>query len=1048
MNSRFPLFYSRKFAQQIVVFALRTIFLLGAPGLISAQSYTAKTFRETEGLPSNHVFAINQLEDGRLIAVTKNGVCAYDGLLWETLSDTISVPNSHNSRIVKKEKNTLWLAGFDNKHLVIGSFRSGIWHQHSVPFLVNDDIYQYTLSFDYCQNKNGEYNLLLGVRNELYLYESETKSWTALKLPQSNITDIFYDVKFIGQKAYILTNRGIFTMDQDKLIEEVLYDFPNKTVVKIEVDTLNDCFYLLGKNWLGRVRNDSFHLLIQSFESVFSHHISSSHLYLSENGRLFFGLNSMIYFLDQEGKDYNRINLLGQMEAFWHNSIFVDREQNIWVSSNRGMGKISNLSLKFFNHSHGILEDEISGLAELPDGKLIVGSNYSLVELGQGHSRVLFRTDRNEQVIYRFSNFLSHNNQLYFTGYQKGIGRIGVDGSLEWIAPLPMKNKPVNSLFFLSDSMMVISENQIYYWNGKSYELHTKCISFARRAVFLKDGSIWIATSSGIQIFRGPGKGRVIRGVNSNYDNVTDVIEFNNTLYAGTYAGLGVIKEGKIMKVERNSMVIERPVFELFESSTGTMWAGTDDGVFILDEKGIKRHLNNSDGLIGNEINRGTIIENRKGEILIGTVEGLAVYNRTEDIGIHEFPIARINSIKSPSKKLLDLNQTSHLSSTENGIEIEFGGITLSSSKKLNYRYRLRGYEDTWNNLKADKRTAINYVNLPGGSYIFDVEVMSGLGTWSTTASSPVISISKPFYKTIWFTGLSIVVVLLILYFIYRFSIQIKLIKQKELIEIQHETIRKSMRYAKRIQESILPSNSLIDSLFPENFVFYLPKDIVAGDFYWFSKRNDKIYFAVADCTGHGVPGALVGVVCSNALNYVVNDLGYECPAQILEKISEIVVDTFSNDKHDVSDGMDVALCLYDQSTLKVHFAGAHNSLFRLTSKHSEIVGHFIENENKRLIEYKGNSRPVGKNTFNTPFARYEIQLEKGDVLFLSTDGYYDQFGGMKGKKMMKHILMNHLLNLKGNTISSHKSDLETFFATWKGENVQVDDVCLIGIKI
>lgn len=267
--------------------------------------------------------------------------------------------------------------------------------------------------------------------------------------------------------------------------------------------------------------------------------------------------------------------------------------------------------------------------------------------------------------------------------------------------------------------------------------------------------------------------------------------------------------------------------------------------------------------------------------------------------------------------------------------------------------------------------------------------------------------------------------------------------ESKAEIELQHSEIRSSINYAKRIQEAILPSNSLVEKYLKNAFIYYQPKDIIAGDFYWmhilpepkgWDVNGDTILFSAADCTGHGVPGAMVSVVCNNALNQSVKEFGITQPNLILEKTRELVVETFSESIENVQDGMDLALCSVNLKTKELQYAGANNPLWIIRKG--------------ELIETKGDKHHVGKCDLMPNFTNHEFKLETGDCIYIFSDGYVDQFGGPKGKKFMSAKFKNLLLSIQDKSIIEQKEILKTNFNNWKGSLEQVDDVCVIGLKI
>ncbi|MBE7441465.1 MAG: tetratricopeptide repeat protein [Flavobacteriales bacterium] len=280
-------------------------------------------------------------------------------------------------------------------------------------------------------------------------------------------------------------------------------------------------------------------------------------------------------------------------------------------------------------------------------------------------------------------------------------------------------------------------------------------------------------------------------------------------------------------------------------------------------------------------------------------------------------------------------------------------------------------------------------------------------------------------------------------------------------LEFQKQEIIDSITYAKRIQQAILPPLKLIKETLPESFVVYLPKDIVAGDFYWMeclsavhssqftvnseqSTDNSKlILFAAADCTGHGVPGAMVSVVCNNGLNRSVREHHIMDPGKILEKTREIIVSEFEKSDEEVKDGMDISLCALGFSSDKklLKWAGANNPLW--------IIRHCgLDPESHELIELKPTKQHLGKVDNPLPFVTQEFELQKGDTFYLFTDGFKDQFGGEKGKKFKSANFKKLLLSIQNLSMDEQKQFIYQTFMDWKGSLEQIDDVCIIGVRV
>lgn len=263
--------------------------------------------------------------------------------------------------------------------------------------------------------------------------------------------------------------------------------------------------------------------------------------------------------------------------------------------------------------------------------------------------------------------------------------------------------------------------------------------------------------------------------------------------------------------------------------------------------------------------------------------------------------------------------------------------------------------------------------------------------------------------------------------------------EQKNIVEEKNKEILDSINYAKRLQEAILPPGHLIQKNLPHSFVLYLPKDIVAGDFYWAEENDDYFFIASADCTGHGVPGALVSMVCSNALNRCVKEFELTNTGLILDKAKELVVETFAKSDHDVKDGMDISLAAIHKKTNTLYWSGANNPLWIARRNNDDAI---------IIDEIKANKQPIGQTDKTIPFTQHEIALKKGDWVYLFTDGYADQFGGERGKKFKYKQLEEYLASLYERNPEEQRKELIKTIINWMGDNEQNDDICIIGFKL
>ena len=289
-----------------------------------------------------------------------------------------------------------------------------------------------------------------------------------------------------------------------------------------------------------------------------------------------------------------------------------------------------------------------------------------------------------------------------------------------------------------------------------------------------------------------------------------------------------------------------------------------------------------------------------------------------------------------------------------------------------------------------------------------------------------------------------IVLILIFLGFVYsRFKISkkqnkiitqqhIEVTTQKQLVEEKQREIVDSINYARRLQGAILSNEATINQHL-NHFVYYKPKDIVAGDFYFFEDYNDHLFIAACDCTGHGVPGAMVSIVCSNALTKAIKEFKLTDPAQIFDKTRELVIENFKGSDNDIKDGMDAAMIVYNKTTKTITWCGANNPLWLI--------------DNGMLIEHKGDKQPIALYDYAKPFTSMVIEATPQTSYYLITDGYADQFGGNSGKKFKYKELKELIISNATVDMQSQKKSLSEVFSNWKSDFEQVDDVTVFGFN-
>ncbi len=263
--------------------------------------------------------------------------------------------------------------------------------------------------------------------------------------------------------------------------------------------------------------------------------------------------------------------------------------------------------------------------------------------------------------------------------------------------------------------------------------------------------------------------------------------------------------------------------------------------------------------------------------------------------------------------------------------------------------------------------------------------------------------------------------------------------KQRRELAIKNKNITSSIQYAKKIQEALLPSDVMFKKLLPDSFILFKPKDIVSGDFYWITERNNKVFVSAVDCTGHGVPGAFMSLIGFKILENIIKVQSIEKPSEILNILSMGIENTFHRDEEDylLKDGMDLAFCAFDRNKKQLEYAGAFNPLYLI--------------RDNKLIETRADRFSIGlKHELNTQneYTNHSVSIKKGDMIYLFSDGYPDQFGGPNGKKFMYRRFRHMLLTIHKLPLQEQKDFLEKSIETWKGDKYdQVDDILVIGIR-
>nr|MCU0408226.1 SpoIIE family protein phosphatase [Bacteroidales bacterium] len=522
----------------------------------------------------------------------------------------------------------------------------------------------------------------------------------------------------------------------------------------------------------------------------------------------------------------------------------------------------------------------------------------------------------------------------------------------------------------------------------------------------------------------------------------------SGTLWIGTGERLISFNAEKFEEsYSRDNGLLSDKINLVIPADDGSVFIGTDNGLNRLFPGSGRIHTyNGKNGFSGIMANINAVSRGPGGIIWFGTAAGVVRLDPSKLPVKDPVPDPRILGLKVKDKPY-PMREGMKLRYGQRWIYFEYYSISLENQDAVKYMVKLEGADTDW---RITSQTFIDYSSRPPGKYRFMVKATNSRGVWNDEPASFSFIIRPPFYRTAWFMliVLALIAVWIVIYIKRR---EQKLIREKKLLEEKveertAEVVQKSMeieeknrditasiRYAERIQRAMLPR----ENTFKETFVLFMPKDIVSGDFYWMYDNGDWQFIAAADCTGHGVPGAFMSIIGHNSLNKIVREYGLTRPSAIIDQLNiEVMKSLLQRHEKAVTDGMDIALIAFNRKNYTLEFAGAYSPLY--------VV------RNGEVTVYKGDRFPIGMTALDEKknFTNQVIDIRPGDMLYMCSDGYADQFGSEEGKKYKSGNVKKLLAEIYDLPICVQKDRLEKEILDWKGIRPQVDDILFIGTKI
>jgi ligand-binding sensor domain-containing protein/serine phosphatase RsbU (regulator of sigma subunit) len=1029
---------------------------------IKFTNYTGKN-----GLVNNIVYSICDDKKGNILFGTYGGLSVYNGFSFHNFTDSTGLPHKRIYKILRDGLNRVWIGTAKGICLFDGN--------KIIPFKENDLLNASSVFSMYADSKGG---IWFGTSDKgVFLYANHTfKQFSAKEGLSNNFIRTIIEDKQGG--ILIGTNNGLNRIVNGEL------DLTFKGPAGEQISYAGSTYDREGNIWFasgaGAFKYDG-HLFRRFSEESGLGATTLYSICCDREGNMWFGTNgSGISRLSSE--TFFNLGTNDSLPRNYVNSIFMDSKHDMWISlQNTGVVKLNeqhkivasyreyklerNKETRTMDVKHlekGICSSTINNMLETADGKIwfATGNGLSAFD-GKNFTNYYVADGLIDNKLYALE---SGTDGRIWIGTRNGVCYYQEGGKDHATAPVLKDFPELNNM--LEKDYKVIP---------RIYTDH--------------HGNTWFGTEKGVIRAHGS-ELKIFSKKNGLTDKRVSCITEDNEgkIWFGTEEGVFLFDGTTFIKADENNGLSSNKIYLLIFDSKGFLWVGTSKGLDRLDATTFKntlkvnvKHYGNEEGFRGVECNVNACCKDNKGRIWFGTIKGATVYDPKLDKINDVEPLTSVTKIKlffqdaDLSKWSKGVDSITHLPKdlilpfNRNHVTFDFRGISLAIPSKVRYRFKLEGIDGDW--VPATAKNEATYSSLPPGEYVFLLRASNNDGVWNKEAFQYHFTILPPWYQTWWFYTLCIVVAISGVYLFIRIRtaqliktqialetqvrertselreekekvevINKEISAQKTIIETKNRDITDSIQYAKNIQEAILPQLDVISQEFPQSFILYMPKDIVSGDFYWFAKRKNKRFIATADCTGHGVPGAFMSIIGNTILNEIVTEKEILEPGEILDELHTGIKNALkqSNDEGERRDGMDIALCAMEGDSNILEYAGANRPLW------------IFRGGNKDQMEViKPNKFPIGglEMEDKRQFTNNRIELGKGDMMYLSSDGYADQFGGHAGKKMMVKNFQKLLTEILHLPLPEQKEILRKHFIDWKGDQEQVDDVLVIGFR-
>jgi len=1033
-----------------------------------AQQYNFKNYTAKHGLASSIVNNIFQDSKGYIWFATQGGgISRFNGKFFKNYNKSDGLISNDVTFITEDKKGNIWIATSEG----VSKFNGIDFTNYSEKQGLSKGVVYWI----YVDEKN---NIWFAIQ-EGGVNKFDGKTFTAFTtkdgLSSNNVYSIIQDKK--GDFWFSLSN-GIAQYDGNRITSYDKIDVINNKVFFCSLADSKGNIWFGGSSGNGVIKYSgkkfyNFELpseLKDDFIGSITEDKKGNIWFATDHGVLKYEDNQFHLFSEKQGLSANGVL-----------SVATDYEGNIWVGTQGGgVNYFNNESFVNYTDKDGLTSKNISSVIKDNTGKFYLGTPGTGINVFNTKSG-LFSLINDVKEVAQLNIFciMLDKQGFIWIGAQEGVF------VLEKINEKYKLKKQYKSIAGeqINAATKIIQDRKGNYWiatyGGGVFRISAydeTC--FSTKKGFASDNILTVFEDSQNNIWIGTKDAGVFKFSDNkfiNYNGFTDkaawsITEDNNgNIYFGTgESGIACFDGIRFKNYTKEDGLCSDYVSVLqWDNFENCLWVGTEKGVNKIKLKPDLslisiRTYGEQEGFKGIEINQNAIEIDEKGLVWFGSINGLSCYNRKYDNPNTTPPKIHLTGIRM-AYQTVDWNKYAdsvdattnlpvdlELSHKNNHLTFDFQAFTTNNVK---YTFMLEGQDDDWSPLTTN--TEANFSNItPGKTYTFKVKAVNSNGIWSNEIVEFKFTINPPWWQTWWFYTLSILIAVLGVYSFINYRTA-QLAKEKKVLEekvtertaelkdaneklsVAFTDIKDSINYAKKIQEAILPLEEEIKKALPQSLVLFKPRDVVSGDFYWFNKKDEKIYIAAVDCTGHGVPGAFMSMIGSSLLNEIVSKKGQHDAASILKKLHQGVRKSLKQDRdtYESKDGMDLALSVIDTTTNTLQYAGAKRPLFVFKDNQFE--------------EIKADKQSIGgvqiEDTFE--FTNHNYRLQKGDTFYMFTDGYVDQFGGENSKKFSTKRLRELLADIQPLPMKEQYVKLDETIEKWRRDNEQVDDILIIGIR-